>query len=1398
MKKLFYILCLVGFPLWMSGQTDDENYVKVTDYRIETQDGLNQTAGGVLVEDDMIETISYYDGLGRPKQNINARSGGNRENIVQYVEYDEYSAEPKAYLPWASNGQVSSATELDLLDSATLKSDILSFYNTTKYENTANPYNERVFEVSPRRRPLELAAPGNDWDLTSGHTVKFGYSTNVTGDDVYRFGVIFGSGTDDPDLLLDVPGGFNTEYYSLGQLVKNVTKDENWTSGQTYANDHTTQEFTNKKGQLILTRTFNEGVEHDTYYVYDDFGNLTYVLSPEASSQIVSGQSLVSGYQQILDDLGYQYKYDHRNRLIEKKIPGKGWEYIVYNVLDQPVLTQDANLENDGKWLFTKYDATGRVVYTGKIINSASRGTLQATMNGISDPYESRTQTSNSVGGTGVYYTDTIFPTNPNEVLTVSYYDNYDDVNMAGLSVPATVYGVNTAVAPLGLPTVTQVKVLETAGSNWITSIIGYDDKSRVIYTASYNDKFLSEDEVKMQLDFTGGPLETMTIHERNGYDLITIRDYFTYDHIGRVLTHEQKIDDEPVQLITWNEYDELGQLVRKNVGGETFVDGYTDITNAEVTLTQNNGTTITRTGGLEAWNAGAKTRGEIIEDGGIQYVIPIGTDLSKKFRVGLVKTNNIGQVYDWDEFDFGIEHSTTPGQGSGIHNVTLIVNGVLESIPVGTFQEGDVLSIERDADNDEFIFSHDGNSWTFPDNGPFQDSPLIGKAALYHNGASIEQVELYGPNIDMILQNVDYKYNVRGWLTDINDIGNANDSKTTDLFNFRIHYNTQEPGVGGIKLYNGNISQTLWKSKNTSSEVRAYSYEYDAMNRINAATSYQGFISLITVSNDHNLSNISYGRNGNILFLDRQGYDDTGVINALWDDLQYEYDGNQLTKVTDTAPVTLKSYGFDDGNTGTNDYLYDDNGNMTQDLNKGISSITYNHLNLPAEIIMTAGGTIFYTHDAMGIKLQKNIVDEGLSEGTDYIGKFIYQDGLEFISHPEGYIIPVANTEGETKGHSGGQTTYSKFEYVFQHKDHLGNVRLSYIDADLNGSIDTSEIVEESNYYPFGLKQNGYNMNVSSNGNSVAQRWKFQGQELNEDFGFDAYEWKYRMSYPDLGRFIQIDPLAAYFPYNSPYNFAENRVIDGNEFEGMEWTRYRNPDGSTHYVVNFKVLNSTSTRDNYTRLSVDQVKTIASGIARQTESSFSGLDVNGNMVTVTANFELVDVVDPRTDYYVELVDIVMSDVFNSDGSEKTVFEVTGDIAEGKVRTIGNSQVNRMQVAVAPFTSSNQERIEGGAHELGHSVGLGHSSGNGDVFNLMTDGVKRADGGTNITPEQRSTVSSNVPAVTPASTITPMPIVPLPVPLPSGGAIAPIQPLPSNTPPPGTIIVPNNPRPDGG
>lgn len=232
----------------------------------------------------------------------------------------------------------------------------------------------------------------------------------------------------------------------------------------------------------------------------------------------------------------------------------------------------------------------------------------------------------------------------------------------------------------------------------------------------------------------------------------------------------------------------------------------------------------------------------------------------------------------------------------------------------------------------------------------------------------------------------------------------------------------------------------------------------------------------------------------------------------------------------------------------------------MKADANKGITNITYNHLNLPATVTFVGTNKkIDYFYDATGVKLKKVVTDASSLTTTDYAGNYIYENGqLQFFSHPEGYVEPNG---------SGGYT------YVYNYKDQVQNVRLSYADLDGNGSINPStEILHERSYYPFGLLHKGYNNQI----NGVVSNYKqYQDQEFTEDLGLNVHEWKYRFSDPAIGRFWSIDPLADDYRYQSPYNFSENRVIDGVELEGLEYV-------TVHHIVNGGTHISTTSTDYY------------------------------------------------------------------------------------------------------------------------------------------------------------------------------------------------------------------------
>ena len=320
-------------------------------------------------------------------------------------------------------------------------------------------------------------------------------------------------------------------------------------------------------------------------------------------------------------------------------------------------------------------------------------------------------------------------------------------------------------------------------------------------------------------------------------------------------------------------------------------------------------------------------------------------------------------------------------------------------------------------------------------------------------------------------LQSVDYRYNIRGWLSHINDRGltnngtyfsgtdpNADDPATEapDLFGMELLYNAGQNLPWSTPQYNGNISEVMWKTRNnqTGNTLRGYSYNYDKANRLTSARygTYEwngSYFSWGIYGTDFSVAGrdantpIDYDRNGNILHLTRQGsiYGPIGnPVKGLLDQLTYSYQGNRLIGVDDAAPVTSANHDFEDNGrkfaaSGVAEYGYDSNGNLTQDQNKGIASISYNLLNLPTNITFTSGSHLEYTYTATGTKLQQRVYQGStLIKRVDYAGGFVYEQQTPvFVQTAEGRALYTPN--------SGGY----KWKYEYHIKDHLGNLRFAF-----------------------------------------------------------------------------------------------------------------------------------------------------------------------------------------------------------------------------------------------------------------------------------------------------------------------------------------------------------------
>ena len=390
--------------------------------------------------------------------------------------------------------------------------------------------------------------------------------------------------------------------------------------------------------------------------------------------------------------------------------------------------------------------------------------------------------------------------------------------------------------------------------------------------------------------------------------------------------------------------------------------------------------------------------------------------------------------------------------------------------------------------------------------------------AYAYDNLGRLQSKSLHGSDADRQA----YAYNVRGWLTGVSGT----------KFTQNLYYNT---GNGPAK-YNGSISSMTWKA-GTASTVRGYKSTYDGLDRLLNAT-YGETAGISTNANRFSENVTGYDKNGNIKGLQRYGQTGASAYGLL-DNLTFTLNGNQLSRVEDA--VSTAAYGtntaFVNGASAAGEYAYDVNGNLTKDLNKGITDIQYNVLNLPSTVSFSDGSTITYTYGADGTKLRTVHKIGSTTTTTDYCGNVIYENGTQKLLLTEEGYINLTGTQ----------------QYHYYLKDHQGNNRVV---------INQSGTVEETNhYYPFGGV-------FGTAGNT--QPYKYNGKELDTKKGLNWYDYGARHYDAALGRFTTNDRFAEKYYSMSPYQYGANNPVNNIDVNGDTIVVNPNPNGLIDNVKMF------------------------------------------------------------------------------------------------------------------------------------------------------------------------------------------------------------------------------------
>ncbi len=448
---------------------------------------------------------SYYDGLGREIKTVRQKVTPNGEDLWTSHEYDATGRIYKEWLPQTIGWS---------------------------YEDN-RPYEFICHEPVPLESPLAHFAAGEAWNnapvnsdaLINDTSERLSCAYYLVINDTLHYGGI----------------------YSTGELNVMRTTDED---------SRVKYDFTNKAGQLVLSRQMDGDSILNTYYVYDTKHNLRYVLPPAVSTGDVSFETL--------DRYAYQYKYNIWGKCIWDKKPGCDSITYAYDSADKLIYSQDGNQRKDGQYTFYLYDIMGREVVKG--ICTAPE--LQAL------PWEKHSSERVQGGVLGSGYSQGQMKMTPVKLLTVNYYDNYDFLDLPAFEakkselsyIPAEGYDeryVNKeypGISEKGLLTGTCIYTLGTDSGNPVLTVMYYDNKGRIVQSRAINHRKGVEQDY-FHYTFTGKILQQQHVCTENGNQSVKEVSHYTYDSAERLIQVTHQLNDGETTVLSANEYDELCRL---------------------------------------------------------------------------------------------------------------------------------------------------------------------------------------------------------------------------------------------------------------------------------------------------------------------------------------------------------------------------------------------------------------------------------------------------------------------------------------------------------------------------------------------------------------------------------------------------------------------------------------------------------------------------------------------------------------------------------------------------------------------------------------------------------------------------------------------------------------------
>lgn len=487
-----------------------------------------------------VERTTYTDGLGRPVQVVVKKPVANlTRDLVKHYNYDAFGNITQDLLVYASSN-TSFAGENKF--NRRIFSDLASTYTTRlQYTDEHFRFQKTIREESPRAMVQQTLAPGNSW-VGSNRSVTHSVRANISGDQVRLWQIALSQ-----DSLPRSP-----RVYLPGELTVKSVVDEDAKESLS---------FYDLEGRLVMTDL--GGGASRIYYVYDVYGRMRYTIPALALESIGSANWVVS--QSISDNLCFVTQYDDRGRTASIKKPGIGKTIFRYNDRGEVLFSQDAVQRSKNEWIFYKYDIMGRVIqqgtYSGQLVFSTTGNGLVDYV--YSDNVKTHADYQYSFSDTKFYihfYFD-------NYAFIADYLKNVKGYNESKLDystvVGASTEGLNKDKSNQTKGLLTGVYTLTSSASEkWVARVNYYNSEEEVIQSIQ-EDLYGDFNTTAMGYDFAGRMIKTVYQDQ-----VITVQKKYVYDAYGRIKYIDQKLGSASVfRRIAEYSYDDIGRLKQKSLG---------------------------------------------------------------------------------------------------------------------------------------------------------------------------------------------------------------------------------------------------------------------------------------------------------------------------------------------------------------------------------------------------------------------------------------------------------------------------------------------------------------------------------------------------------------------------------------------------------------------------------------------------------------------------------------------------------------------------------------------------------------------------------------------------------------------------------------------------------------